>query len=142
MNTSKYNHVQTISQATTTAVNLKGTHYEYNKLSNEEKNKLDEEMEKLEDYYVNSAIPNAKRILENTEAKYKDLKFSRQCLKETMSEELDMNQKVVLYNYLNPIIKLDLELHLAIECMKKDENWIIEDENLNLLVCEKFLTVV
>lgn len=92
-------------------------------------------------HQIESAIPNARKILAQTEAKAKDLNFSLQCLSDTMSE-LDMNQKVVLYNHLNPIIKLDVELHIAIQCMQKDENWIIEDEQLNELVVEKFLNTV
>jgi len=141
MNTSKFSHCPVIGQATTTSVLFKGVHYIFNQMSLEEKKKLKSEMEHAHTHQIESAIPNAKKILAQTEAKAKDLSFSLQCLSETISEELDMNTKVVLYNYLNPIIKLDLELHLAIECMKKDENWIIEDENLNLLVCEKFLVV-
>lgn len=141
MNTSKFSHCPVIGQATTTSVLFKGVHYIFNQLSLEEKKKLKQDMEKAYLHQIESAIPNAKKILAQTEAKAKDLSFSLQCLSDTMSE-LDMNQKVVLYNHLNPIIKLDVELHIAIQCMQKDENWIIEDEQLNELVVEKFLNTV
>lgn len=141
MNTSKFSHCPVIGQATTTSVLFKGVHYIFNQLSIEEKKELKERMQQAYLHQVENAIPNAKKILAQTEAKAKDLSFSLQCLNDTMSE-IDMNQKVVLYNYLHPTIKLDVELNTAIQYMKKDENWIIEDENLNELVVEKFLNTV
>ena len=141
MNTSKFSHCPVIGQATTTSVLFKGVHYIFNQMSLEDKKKLKYEMEQAHTHQIESAIPNARKILLQTEAKAKDLSFSLQCLSDTMSE-LDMNQKVVLYNHLNPIIKLDVELHIAIQCMQKDENWIIENEELNEIVCEKFLTTI